>query len=192
MTKLIGHSVNELAGVLSQSTEESIAYLGRQPIYNYVAVPQAIEIFRTDSKAKLPTKGTPDSAAWDLYSIEAGEIYPGETKIFSTGLIIRPPAGYHTLIWARSGFGKNYGVGIPHGVGIVDYDFAGPDDIMRVVLHRTCSAGYQRNFYNPLKIDVGDRIAQMTFEKTNTFEFKELDHPPKELSRGGFGSTGCK
>lgn len=154
--------------------------------------PGPIELYRANPLAKLPTKGTTDSAAWDLYSIDAAEIYPGETKVFSTGLIIRPPLGYHIKVWARSGFGMKYGVGIPHGVGTVDYDFAGPDDIMRVVLHRTCSEGFNREFYNPLPIAIGDRIAQMTVEKTNNFEFKELDHPPKEISRGGFGSTGRK
>jgi dUTP pyrophosphatase len=167
-----------------------------QEVYEYnppVLLPDpAIEIFRAHKDAKLPAKGTPDSAAWDLYSIDAGEIYPGETKIFSTGLILRPPAGYHIKVWGRSGFGMKYGVGIPHGVGTVDYDFAGPDDVMRVVLHRTCSATIHKEFYDPLKIEVGERIAQMTVEKTNIFTFKELDHPPKELSRGGWGSTGRK
>lgn len=161
--------------------------------YQNIELLSIIKIYRADPKAKIPSKGTPESAAWDLYSIEEAEIYPGDTKSLSTGLIISPPAGYHIKVWGRSGFGLKYSVGIPHGVGVVDADFCGPDDVMRVILHRTCAAGISNREHNkPLKIEIGDRIAQMTIEKTNECSFLEINEPPRNYSRGGFGSTGRK
>jgi dUTP pyrophosphatase len=149
-------------------------------------------IFRTDPKAKMPTRGTAESAGYDLYSIESGVLYPGETKIFSVGLIIKPPFGYHVKIWGRSGFGSKYGVGIPHAMGLIDRDFCGPDDVMKIVLHRACMNGHNKDYLKPLEISVGDRIAQMTIEKTIDFNMIEVDNPPSNISRGGFGSTGVK
>lgn len=151
------------------------------------------QIFRTHSEAKLPKRATAESAGYDLYTIEAGQLYPGETKVFSCGIIIRPPLGYHIKIWGRSGWGVKYGVGIPHGVGLVDRDYCGPDDIMKVVLHRACMNGHNKDYMKPLNIEVGDRIAQMTFEQTLfAHSIIELDHAPSNNSRNGFGSSGIK
>src|SRR6185503_9896925 len=116
-------------------------------------------------------RGSTEAAGWDLYSIDQGELWPEDTRAFSTGLIVRPPEGYHIRVYARSGWGLKYGVGIPHGIGIVDRDFCGPDDIMKIVLHRTCGAGRaSRDHAKPLIIEKGDRIAQMLLEKTNEIE----------------------
>lgn len=154
---------------------------------------QQFQIYRTCPEAKLPLRATAESAGYDLYTIEAGQLYPGETKVFSCGLIVRPPKGYHIKIWGRSGWGVKYGVGIPHGVGLVDRDYCGPEDIMKVVLHRACMNGHSKDYMKPLNIEVGDRIAQMTFEKTIFAEdMIELDHPPSDKSRQGFGSSGIK
>lgn len=149
------------------------------------------QIFRTDPAAKIPTRATKESAGYDLYSIEGGELRPGETKIFSLGIIVRPPKGYHVRVWGRSGNGSKYNVGIPHGMGLVDRDYCGPNDIMKVVLHRAFNHGfaYPRDKF---EVKPGDRIAQMTIEPTVFCVLHELDHPPATTSRGGFGSTGTK
>jgi dUTP pyrophosphatase len=155
---------------------------------------EQFQVFRVHENAKLPFRATQESAAYDLYSIEADKLYPGETKVFSTGLIVKPPAGYHIKVWGRSGWGLKFGVGIPHGMGLVDRDYCGPDDIMKVVLHRACTNGYNKEYQKPLEINIGDRIAQMTIEKTHTFDYSmcEIDSPPSNKSRGGFGSSGVK
>ncbi len=152
-----------------------------------------IDIFLAHPDAKLPMRASAEAAGWDLYSIDAGELWPEDTKTFSTGLIIRPPEGYHIKVYGRSGWGLKYGVGIPHGVGVCDRDFCGPDDIYKVILHRTCGAGRgSRDHAKALVIEKGDRIAQMVLEKTNEIEFNILDHPPSEISRGGWGHSGVK
>jgi dUTP diphosphatase len=151
------------------------------------------KIFLAHKKAKLPFRASEYAAAWDIYTVDAGELYPEDTKAFSTGLIIEPPYGYHIKIWGRSGWGFKYGIGIPHGMGLIDADYCGPDDIIKVILHRTCGNGMTaREHTKPLKIEVGDRIAQMTLEKTTVFDFREVSGPPLPFSRGGFGNSGIK
>lgn len=151
------------------------------------------EIFLAHPNAKLPIRATEEAAAFDIYTVDSAELYPEDTKAFSTGLIIRPPAGYHIKIWGRSGWGFKYGVGIPHGMGLIDRDFCGADDVIKVILHRTCGNGMNaREHVKPLIINSGDRIAQMTFEKTNIFPFRQVDQAPGFTTRGGFGSSGIR
>jgi dUTP pyrophosphatase len=177
---------------MSTLTETGIKFINKTDDIVLNQAQHQFQVFRADPKAKLPFKATIGSAGHDLYTVDAGTLYPGETKIFSLGLIIRPPVGYHTKIWGRSGWGSKYGVGIPHAMGLVDRDFCGPDDVMKVVLHRACMNGHSKDYLKPLTIEVGDRIAQMTIEPTIYFEMKELDTPPSTISRGGWGSTGIK
>ena len=42
------------------------------------------------------------------------------------------------------------------------------------------------------KFEQGDRVAQLIFRQTILMNFTEVDHAPKDISRGGFGSTGTK
>ncbi len=155
------------------------------------------KIFKTSPLAKMPFKATPESVAYDIYSIEDGTLSPGETKFFSTGLVIQPPPGYYIKVCARSGWGKNFGVGIPHGMGIIDPDYCGPTDVIGVVLHRALTNSsplgnsVKDNDFS-LKISKGDRIAQIIFEKVNTVGFIEVPEAPKKESRNGFGSSGVK
>jgi dUTP pyrophosphatase len=151
-----------------------------------------VQVWRAHADAKLPYKATLDSAGYDLYSIDEGTLYWGETKTFSTGLIMRPPPGYHIRVYGRSGWGRKFGIGIPHGLGIVDRDYCGPNDIVQVVLRRCSASNIQPDAKGPLVIHKGDRIAQMTIEKTNDIEFDIIEHPPAATSRGGFGSSGYK
>lgn len=170
-------------GLMRMRTEDGII----------VEVPcNKLRIYKAHQDAKLPFRATPEAAAMDVYSVEHSVLYPGDTKIFSIGLIMQPPAGYHIKLWGRSGWGAKYGVGIPHGMGLIDRDYCGPEDIIKVVLHRPSTNGHIRSAYAPLEINVGDRIAQMTVEKTNIFELQEVDCAPKENSRHGFGSSGIK
>ncbi len=154
--------------------------------------PFKVEVYFQHPDAKLPYQPDEYAAAYDLYSIDEGILYFGETKTFSTGLIMRPPEGYHIRLYGRSGWGKKYGIGIPHGIGIIDYNFAGPKDIIQVVLRRSSSTNMKPESREPLHINKGDRIAQMTIEKTNRIQFSKIDHPPSDLTRGGFGHSGVK
>src|SRR5579863_7362919 len=147
--------------LLTKANEKEIAANVKKIKQQFLNYQPELQIYRAHPNAKLPVKATEESAGYDLYTIEGGTLLPGESLILSLGLIMRPPTGFHIKVWGRSGWGMKYGVGIPHGMGLVDRDYCGPNDIMKVVLHRALTNNPDIN-QNQLIIDQGDRIAQMT------------------------------
>ena len=86
-----------------------------------------------------------------------------------------------TFVVPRSSTPKKKGLSIPHGIGIIDQDYCGPDDEIMIQFY---------NFTNqPVFIERGERIGQATFVKISKTEWMETDEFLKK-SRGGFGSTG--
>lgn len=161
------------------------------------------------SKGRLPERATNNSACWDLYAAEKAILYPGKLEYISTGLILKAPPGYHIKIFARSGLGTKYGITLPHSVGIIDQDYCGPTDIVKVPLYMLVGEHHRDNntvhtaagvyyshdvpdSYNRDKfiINIGDRIAQMSLEKTSDFNIKLITQDQLQNNRGGFGSTG--
>lgn len=133
------------------------------------------------SLAKVPTKDK-GNAGYDLYSIENYTLLPGERKLFKTGIAVSIPEGKYLQIFGRSGLAYKNGV-IPVG-GVLDESYRGE---VGVILINT-SFGTQAE---PLKISIGDRIAQMVLLKYHEEEFIVVDDLD-ETNRGsnGFGSSG--
>ncbi len=148
-----------------------------------------VEIYKANPLAIIPTRSDEDAAAYDLYSVVDDALLPGGSCAFSTGLIMRPAEGWHIKIFARSGIAKEWGIHIPHSVGIVDRNFCGPDDIVQVRLTYP-SKEEHKNPGGIFYVKAGDRIAQMMVERTNNISWKVLDYPPSNQSRGGFGASG--
>ena len=85
------------------------------------------------------------------------------------------------LIAARSSTPRKKGLFVPHGVGIIDQDYCGPEDEVKVQV------------WNPtdreIVVERGERIAQailVRIEKANWHESATT----QATTRGGFGSTG--
>jgi dUTP pyrophosphatase len=134
-----------------------------------------------DSNAVIPKKGSQDAAGYDLYSVEAGVIKPQKRLLIKTGLVLEIPSGYYGRIAPRSGLAFKHGIDVM--AGVIDSDYRGE---IGVIL-------YNSDFLSDFVFGVGDKIAQIIFEKYYDFdiiEFKELN----ETQRGsnGFGSTGIK
>ncbi|GAB4373576.1 MAG: dUTP diphosphatase [Calditrichia bacterium] len=151
-----------------------------------------IRIYRRDKTIPLPERKTPRSAGLDVYAAETVELLPGQVKLVPTGLIIESPPGYYFKIYMRSGLAVNKGISLANDVGIVDEDYCGDEDEVKIALLRHYNpADPDRN--KPLIIEKGTRIAQIIFEK-NVFpeiEWDEQDRPDfAGKARGGFGSTG--
>ena len=188
----------EFGGMLKNFTQELMSGLGKELEEAIKEAQDQIEeaqklgqckIFLAEENARLPTLGTEDSAGYDLYSTESCSLYPGEFKLLSTGLIIQPPKGFHVEVMGRSGLGVKYGIHLAQGVGLIDRDYAGEGDVLRVPLHRSVRDGACASS-SPLQINVGDRIGQMVFRSTYHFELVEVESPPASTTRDGFGSTG--
>ena len=139
-----------------------------------------VRISKTRPDAVIPDYKTPGACCFDLHCPEDAELAPGEIKDLATGLIFAVPEGYMLMVAPRSSTPKK-GVHLPHGIGIIDQDYRGPDDELRLRV---------RNFTDaPVTIAKGDRICQAGFVRVDRAEWEE-GPPLASETRGGFGSTG--
>lgn len=130
--------------------------------------------------AQPPHYATDGSHGFDLCTADPVEIAPGEIALVGTGLVIATPPGWCLLVCLRSSTPRKFGVIQPHAVGVIDEDYCGPDDEVRLQL---------LNFTpSPTSIPAASRIAQGVFVRADRAQWSV--HRPGECSRGGFGSTG--
>ena len=140
-----------------------------------------VRVHRLAPHVDLPGRATAGSAGLDLASSEDVTIDPGQIVLVPTGLVIEVPPGHFLGIFARSSTPLKRGLVIPNGVGIVDSDYCGPRDEVRVqVLNITQS---------PVQVRRGDRLAQAILIPFVGVEWEETSQPAAP-DRGGFGSTG--
>jgi len=141
-----------------------------------------IRIKRIDKSLPLPQYQTQGSVGFDIYSREDIEIKPGEISLIPGNIIVETPPGYMLLVALRSSTPRKKGLIKPHGIGVIDQDYCGEGDEVKVqVLNHT------DHF---VKVEKGERIAQGIFVKIDRFDWDETDAMGK--TRGGFGSTGSK
>jgi dUTP pyrophosphatase len=139
-----------------------------------------IRITRTHPEAELPTYQTPGSVAFDIAVIEDTTIAPKSGAKIPTGLVIATPKGFALLIAARSSIFWKKGLLLTNGVGVIDQDFCGPNDEIKLSLWNPTDA--------PVIITKGERLGQGLFVPVERAEW--LEGPAQGPSRGGFGSTG--
>ena len=132
--------------------------------------------------AILPKQGTNMSAGYDLYAYENIVIEPNTLGKVRTGVFITCPKNTYARIAPRSGLAyKNL---IDVFAGVIDRDYT--DEIMVLLFNHG---------KDTFKINKGDRIAQMIFEKICNPKFNILSDDQKLQvtdRKGGFGSTGTK
>ena len=139
-----------------------------------------VDIFRIHPHALIPEYKTKGAVAFDLAVIESKTINPGETIFFNTGLVICTPENHALILASRSSNSKK-GIILANSIGIIDEDYCGPEDELRLAIHNILD--------KPYIVEKGERIAQGMFVPISKAEFNEV----KELTnnnRGGFGSTG--
>lgn len=138
-----------------------------------------INIKLLSSNSKIPTKVRDDDAGYDLYSIDEYIIKPMERTLVKTGVSLEIPSGYYGHISDRSGMALRKGA---HCLGkVVDPSFRG--EIGVIILNT--------DMYEPIKIQSGDRIAQMIFKKYENVSFVESSDLEKtERDEKGYGSSG--
>lgn len=130
----------------------------------------------------LPTKGTSDSAGWDLATPVDLDINSEAAYMLDLNLIVVIPKGFVGLIVPRSSYGSR-GLQLRNTVGVIDSDYRGS-----ILLNLTSSI--------PLKIKAGERIAQLMIVPclsagATSITVLPKDHlPTTERGSGGFGSTG--
>lgn len=140
-----------------------------------------VKINVVHSDALLPEHKTDLCAGFDLAPIDPVKLYPGESGLFRTGLIIQPPIGHMLLLAPRSSTWKRYGLKLANTVGILDEDYCGPEDEVKLYLHNA-SKGF-------VVVEPGTRLAQGIFVPITRAAFEVVDGPIAK-TRGGWGSTG--
>lgn len=140
-----------------------------------------LKIFKSNEDAKIPTRGSKDAAGYDLYVIEDKIIQPFNSEVFKTGIHMEIPNGMYGKIHPRSGMDIKHGI---HPLaGVIDSDFLG--EIM---------IGLYNKKNQPYHIKKGDRVAQIVFQKYETFKIKLVENLEEltltERGNNGFGSTG--
>jgi dUTP diphosphatase len=140
-----------------------------------------VRIKRLAPSVQLPRYESDGAAAFDLAASADVTVEAGQVVLIPTGLIIEVPSGMFLGIFARSSTPLKRGLMVANGVGIVDEDYCGPHDEVKVAVVNFTSA--------PVRVAAGDRIAQAMLLPVNRVTWEEVDVIRRD-SRGGFGSTG--
>jgi len=138
-----------------------------------------IKITRIDKSLPLPEYHSEGAVAFDMYSRETVTIEPRSMGRIPTNLIVEVPKGYMLFIKERSSLLKK--TGLLMTPGFIDQDYCGPEDEMLLQVYNPSDI--------PVTIEREMRIAQGAFMPIEIAIFEEVEQI-KEVSRGGFGSTG--
>ncbi|HEX8423271.1 MAG TPA: dUTP diphosphatase [Pyrinomonadaceae bacterium] len=137
-----------------------------------------LRFLRLHPAAKLPTRGSGQSAGLDLYSIEDVTLEAGARAAVRTGLAVAIPENFYGRVAPRSGLAVNYGLDVL--AGVIDSDYRG--EIVCALVNHGREA---------FTLAAGQRVAQLIIEAIITPEPVWTD-ALEETARGagGFGSTG--
>ena len=141
-----------------------------------------LKIKRLDSAVGLPEPASGGAAAFDLAAAADQEIPARSIRLVGTGLIIAVPDGHFLGIFARSSTPLKKGLMVANGVGVIDSDYCGPADEIKIQVLNFTDA--------PVLVRRGDRLAQAMVLPAPRVEWDEVEEMAAS-TRGGFGSTGA-
>jgi dUTP pyrophosphatase len=139
-----------------------------------------VAIKRIDKSLPLPIYATAGSVGFDLLCREDREILPRQIELIPGNVIVRIPTGYFLILTLRSSTPRRKSLLIPNGVGIIDQDYCGEGDELKVQVLNFSEEAVQ--------VKKGERIAQGLFIPVMLVEWEEIEEVGQ--GRGGFGSTG--
>ena len=141
-----------------------------------------LEVKLLHPDARPPARTRPGDAGFDLRSVEAFTLEPGDRRVVPTGVAVALPEGVAGLVVPRSGLAARHGLSVVNGPGLIDPTYRGE---VRVVL---VNLGQE-----PYEGEAGDRIAQLLLVPFFAPETRVVETlPPSADERGadGFGSSG--
>lgn len=104
----------------------------------------------------------------------------GHSYLIPLGVSMKLPNGYEAYLAPRSSTFKKYGILQTNGIGIIDSNYCGDNDMWMMPVYATKNIFIHKN----------DRICQFRImKKQPKVKFITVDHLNDE-DRGGFGSTG--
>jgi dUTP pyrophosphatase len=131
--------------------------------------------------AQRPVQAYDGDAGFDLISVEAAELGPGERASLGCGIAIELPEGTCGLVLPRSGLARDHGVTVVNSPGLVDSGYRGE---LRVTLLNTDRSA-------TFAVEPGMRIAQLVVVALPQIAVIVRDELAAS-ARGeqGFGSSG--
>ncbi|MCX6820992.1 MAG: dUTP diphosphatase [Candidatus Aenigmarchaeota archaeon] len=142
-----------------------------------------VNIKRIDGSLPLPVYETAGSVGFDIVCRQDTTIEPKSVGRVPGNVIVAVPDGYVLVVALRSSTPKKKQLLCPHGIGIIDNDYCGPDDEVMVQVYNFSEQS--------VTVARGEKIAQGIFVKVDNAEWGEVESV-SEKSRGGFGSTDSK
>lgn len=142
-----------------------------------------IKIKRVHRKAIIPSYANPGDAGMDLHVVLVGwefdDMLPGKSRLYTTGLAMEIPDGFVGLVRPRSGLAVKKGIDILTS-GVIDSGYRGEIFV-----------NLFNNSSETVRINHGDRIAQMLILPVYQAQFEEVDELSDSVRGvGGHGSTG--
>jgi dUTP pyrophosphatase len=140
-----------------------------------------VPVKRLDPGLPLPAYAHPGDAGLDLLAAESCSLAPGERAAVPTGLAVAIPDGFAGFVHPRSGRALRDGLGVANAPGLIDSGYRGEIKVIVVNL----------DTQSLIKIERGDKIAQLVIQAVERAELHEVDAlPDSRRGSGGFGSTG--
>lgn len=139
-----------------------------------------VKVKRIDTSLPMPVYETKGAVGFDLLARVETSVSPGEVALIPANVIVAIPEGYMLVVASRSSTPMRKGLSVPHGIGIIDNDYCGNEDEIKIQVYN----------FTPkvVKIVKGEKIAQGIFVRVNKFKLVETDKM-SVVSRGGYGST---
>lgn len=137
-----------------------------------------IRIKKIHPNARIPQFALAGDVGMDLFSVVDVVMKPGEKISCPTGIAIKIEEGYAGLIWDKSGISHKFGIKTLGGV--FDSNYIGEYLIGLINLGK-----------EDFKIEKGQKIAQVLFQKIEIPEIEEVEELEETVrGEGRFGSTG--
>ncbi|MBI2638043.1 dUTP diphosphatase [Candidatus Peregrinibacteria bacterium] len=139
-----------------------------------------VRIQRVDKNLPLPKYETDGSVGFDFLAREDTVIPAKGVALIPGNAIVEVPRNFVLFVTLRSSTPRKKGLLMPHGVGVIDHDYCGPQDEIKIQVY---------NFTDKaVTISRGEKIAQGIFVHIDKAEWEDVERI-REESRGGFGST---
>ena len=127
----------------------------------------------------MPTKGSNQAGAFDIYMPEAGSA-TGTPQLIGLGFAAAVPEGYVALLLPRSSTGAKFGLELNNTCGVIDADYLGE-----------WKAAIRTKSGIPHTWDAGDRLIQFIVVPTPNITLVQTDSlDATARGEGGFGSSG--
>jgi dUTP pyrophosphatase len=127
----------------------------------------------------MPTKGSDQAGAHDIYMPEAGTA-TGTSQMIDLGFAAEVPTGHVALLLPRSSTGAKHGLELNNTCGVIDADYRG-----------TWKAAVKTKSGLPFSWEKGERLLQFLIIPVVSVNLEQVtDLSDTDRGTGGFGHSG--